>query len=44
MIETIKVPIVKKRGNLCDNNNYYRLIALATIMSKLFESVIFVKM
>ena len=40
MIETIIVPIVKNKcGNLCDSNNY-RPIALATLMSKLFESVI----
>ena len=42
MIETIGiiVPIVKNKwGNLCDSNNY-RPIALATLMSKLFESVI----
>ena len=40
MIETIIVPIVKNKcGNLSDNNNY-RPIALATIISKLFESAI----
>ena len=43
MIETIIVPIVKNKcGNLCDSNNY-RPIALATLMSKLFESVILLK-
>ena len=43
MIETIIVPIVKnKRGNLCESNNY-RPIALATMMSRLFESVILLK-
>ena len=40
MIETIIVPIVKnKSGILSDSNNY----RLATIMSKLFESVILLK-
>ena len=43
MIETIIVPIVRNKcGNLCDSNNY-RPIALATLMSKLFESVILLK-
>ena len=43
MIETIIVPIVKNKcGNLCDSNNY-RPIARATLMSKLFESVILLK-
>ena len=43
MIETIIVPIVKNKWqNLCDSNNY-RPIALATLMSKLFESVILLK-
>ena len=43
MIETIIVPIVKNKcGNLCDSNNY-RPIALATLMSKLFELVILLK-
>ena len=43
MIETIMVPIVKNKcGNLCDSNNYIP-IALATLMSKLFESVILLK-
>ena len=43
MIETIVVSIVKSKcGNLCDSNNY-KLIALATIMSKLFKSVILLK-
>ena len=38
MIETIIVPIVKNKcGHLSDSNNY-RPIALATIISKLFES------
>ena len=38
MIETTIVPIVKNKcGNLSDSNNY-RPIALATIMSKVFES------
>ena len=40
MIEIIIVPIVKNKcGHVSDSNNY-RPIALATIMSKLFESVI----
>ena len=39
MVETIIVPIVKNKcGNLCDSNNY-KPIALATLISKLFESV-----
>ena len=39
MIETTIVPIVKnKSGNLSDSSNY-RPIALATIISKMFESV-----
>ena len=43
MIETIIVPIVKNKcENLCDTNNY-RPIAPATLMSKLFESVILLK-
>ena len=43
MIETIIVRIVmNKCENLSDSNNYRR-IALATIMSKLFESVILLK-
>ena len=43
MIATIIVTIVKnKSGNLCDTNNY-KPIALATIMSKLFDSVILLK-
>ena len=36
MIATITAPIIKK---LSDNNNY-RLIVLATVASKLFESLI----
>ena len=40
MIETTIVPIVKnKSGNLSDSSNY-RPIALATIVSKMFESVL----
>ena len=43
MIETIIVPNVKNKcGNLSDSNNY-RPIALATIISKLFESAILLK-
>ena len=43
MIETSIVPIVKNKcGNLSDSNNY-RPIALATIISKLFESAILLK-
>ena len=43
MIETTIVLIVKnKSGNLSDSNNY-RPIALATIVSKIIESVILVK-
>ena len=39
MIETSIVPIIKNKcGNLADSNNY-RPIAIATIVSKLFESV-----
>ena len=43
MIETTIVPIVKnKSGNISDSINY-RPIALATIMSKMFESVLLFK-
>ena len=43
MIETTIVPIVKnKLGNLADSSNY-RPIALATIASKMFESVLLFK-
>ena len=43
MIETTIVPIVKnKSGNLSDSSNY-RPIALATIVSKMFESVLLFK-
>ena len=43
MIETIIVPMVKNKcGNLSDRNNY-RPIALATTMSKFFESAILLK-
>ena len=43
MIETTIVPIVKnKLGNLSDSSNY-RPIALATIVSKMFESVLLFK-
>ena len=43
MIETTIVPIVKnKSGNLSDSSNY-RPIALATIESKMFESVLLFK-
>ena len=43
MIETTIVPIVKnKYGNLSDSSNY-RPIALATILSKMFESVLLFK-
>ena len=43
MIETTIVPIVKNKcGNITDSNNY-RPIALATIVSKLFESVLLMK-
>ena len=43
MIETTIVPIVKnKSGNLSDSSNY-RPIALATIVSKMFESVLLLK-
>ena len=40
MIETTIVPIVKNRsGNLSDSSNY-RTIALATLVSKMFECVL----
>ena len=40
MIEATIVPIIKNKcGNLADSNNYMP-IAIATIVSKLFESVI----
>ena len=43
IIETTIVPIVKNKcGNITDSNNY-RPIALATIVSKLFESVLLLK-
>ena len=43
MIETTIVSIVKsKSGNLSDSSNY-RPITLATIMSKMFESVLLFK-
>ena len=43
MIETTIVPIVKnKSGNLSDSSNY-RPIALATIIFKMFESVLLLK-
>ena len=43
MIETTFVPIVKnKSGNSSDSSNY-RPIALATIISKMFESVLLLK-
>ena len=43
LIETTIVPIVKnKSGNLSDSNNY-RPIALATIVSKILESVILIE-
>ena len=43
MIETIRVTIVKNKcGNFSDSKKY-RPIALATIMSKLFESAILLK-
>ena len=43
LIGTPIVPIVKnKGGNVTDSNNY-RPIALATIVSKLFESVLLLK-
>ena len=43
LIETTIVTIVNnKSGNLSDSSNY-RIIALATIMSKMFESVLLLK-
>ena len=43
MIETTIVPIVKnKSSNLSDSSNY-RPIALATLVSKMFESVLLIK-
>ena len=43
IIETTTVPIIKNRcDNLADSNNY-RLIAIATIVSKLFKSIILYK-
>ena len=43
MMETTIVPINKNKcGNLADSINY-RLIAIATIVSKLFESIILYK-
>ena len=45
LIKTTIVPMVKnKSGNLIDSNNYmYRPIAIATITSKLLESVLLLK-
>ena len=43
MTETTIVPIVKNKcGNITDSNNY-RPIAVATIISKLFEAVLLLK-
>ena len=43
LIETTIIPIVKnKSGNLSDSNNY-RPIALATIVSRILESVLLIK-
>ena len=43
LIKTTIIPIVKKKsGNLSDSNNY-RPIAIATITSKLLESVLLLK-
>ena len=43
MIETTMVPIIKNKcGDHSDSNNY-RPIALATLMSKVFESVVLFK-
>ena len=43
MIETNIVPIVKNKFGILSDINNYRPIALATIMSKLFESAILLK-
>ena len=43
MIKTTIVPVIKNKcGNLADSNNY-RPIAIATIVSKLYESTILYK-
>ena len=43
MIKTTVVPVIKNKcGNLADSNNY-RPIAIATIVSKLYESTILYK-
>ena len=43
LIETIIVPIIKNKcGNISSSNNY-RPIALATIISKLLESILLLK-
>ena len=43
IMETTIVPIIKNKcGNLADSNNYLP-IAIATIVSKLFESIILYK-
>ena len=44
LIETTIVPIIKKNkaGNLSSGNNY-RAIALANVMSKVFESLILLR-
>ena len=42
-METTIVPIIKNKcGNLVDSNNYMPIV-IATILSKLFESVILYK-
>ena len=42
-METTIVPIIRNKcGNLADSNNY-RLIAIVTIVSKLFESIVLYK-
>ena len=44
MIETTIGPIIKNKcGNITDSNNY-KPITIATIVSKLFESVLLLKL
>ena len=44
MIQSVIVPIVKsKSGSVTDKSNY-RPIAISTVMSKIFESLLYLRM